>query len=99
MFEDDELESLINQVPSAEDLVAEFLNEHSFDYKFDATNQEMIIEVTGPDIPALDPNCLFCETPLKKFGEAGWKHLNAARDIGFCQFPWPGEGLEFMNYE
>ena len=81
-------------VPSGEELLAEFLSEHSADLGWDSG--ELVIAFGGKcagdcstDDTFTEGCCMFCETPIRRGMDSGWRHLWSYQDRAGCGVAWP----------
>jgi hypothetical protein len=77
-----------------DDVIAEYLAEHSYGTSFDPTSGEYVIGIGNEDrIPTIEEMtkrpCLICGTPVDQFGDAGWRHLVGLKERDGCTMAWP----------
>lgn len=73
--------------PDDEEVLFQYLREHSYDISFDAENEELRIGVGSNEEPT--EFCAICNTPITLIPTVGYKHLYSLKDRDECITPWP----------
>lgn len=85
---------MIDGVPDPEDILAEYLNEHSYWSDFDSDHLMLSIQFGVPElVPELptmgDTVCVFCNTRVSNRDGVGWVHEDGFASRGGCAEVWP----------
>ncbi len=75
-----------------DEVLAEYLAEHSFSWSFDPETTEFVASFGDADrLPRLPEtsSCVFCGTPIRNRGDVGWRHEVGFGARGGCSMACP----------